>query len=169
MSRVSIVETHLAFKSPLKARQKTCRFTLHWQGPIPAGMDIGKIDAAMVHGWHLERGWAGAGYHYLLKADATIERCRPRWALGAHDEGENADSLGICVIYRESPTAAQIERLAALLAELAEIYGQLPDAPGVIDGHRDNEPPETPTECPGDVLYAMLPEIRRQARGALEY
>lgn len=169
MSRVTIVETHLAFKSALKPRQKTCRFTLHWQGPIPAGMDIAKIDAAMIHRWHLERGWAGIGYHFVIKADASIERGRPRWALGAHDEGENADSMGICVVYRENPTAAQIEALAALLAELADIYGQFPDEPGTVDGHRDNEPPETPTECPGDALYAMLPEVRRQARAALGY
>lgn len=175
MSRVIVSETHLVFKSPLKPRQKTCRFTLHWQGPIPAGMDIAKIDAATIHRWHQERGWAGIGYHFVLKADATLERGRPRWALGAHDEGENADSIGICVVYREKPTDAQIEALVALLADLADIYGQFPDLKNpdtgkeTVDGHRDNEPPETPTECPGATLYAMLPEIRRRAREALGY
>jgi len=169
MSRCTIVETNLEFKTPLKPRQKTRRFTLHWQGLLPAGFDLAKLGAVMIHGWHLVRGWAGIGYHYVIKADATIERGRPRWALGAHDEGENADSMGICVVYQEKPTDAQIEALAALLADLADIYGQFPDEPGTVDGHRDNEPPETPTECPGDVLYAMLPEIRRRARAALGY
>jgi len=136
---------------------------------MPTGFDMARIDAAIVHGWHLERGWAGAGYHYLIKTDATIERCRPRWALGAHDEGENGDSMGICLIYKASPTEAQIDALCGLLADLCDIYGQFPDAPGTVDGHRDNEPPETPTECPGDVLYAMLPEIRHWARRALGY
>ena len=175
MSRSTIVETHLEFKTALKPRQKTRRFTLHWPGRLPAGFDLSKLGSAMVHEWHLERGWAGIGYHYLIKTDASIERGRPRWALGAHDEGENADSLGICVVYQEKPTEAQIEALVALLADLAEIYGQFPDAKDAetgketVDGHRDNEPPETPTECPGDVLYAMLPEVRRQAREALGY
>ena len=169
MSRCHVTETHLEFKTALKPRQKTRRFTLHWQGPLPASFDLSRMDAAMIHGWHLERGWAGIGYHYVIKSDATIERGRPRWALGAHDEGENADSMGICVFYREKPTGAQIEALADLLADLSDIYGQIPDAPGTIDGHRDNEPPETPTECPGDALYSMLPEIRRRARESLGY
>lgn len=169
MSRSIIIETNLEFKTPLKPRQKTCRFTLHWQGPIPAGFDLNRLDAATIHGWHLDRGWAGIGYHFVVRADASIERGRPRWALGAHDSGENADSMGICVLYRETPTEAQIEALCGLLADLAEIYGQFPDAPGTVDGHRDNEPPETPTECPGDPLYAMLPEIRRRSREALGY
>lgn len=175
MSRTTVTETHLEFKTPLKPRQKTRRFTLHWQGPIPAGFDLAKLDAATIHRWHLERGWAGIGYHYVIRPDGTTERGRPRWALGAHDEGENADSMGICVLYREKPTEAQIEALAALLADLADIYGQLPDVKDpetgkeTVDGHRDNEPPETPTECPGDALYAMLPEIRSRARAALGY
>lgn len=169
MSRVTIVETHLVFKNPLKTRQRTCRFTLHWQGRMPAGFDLARIDATMAHGWHLERGWSGIGYHYLIKTDSTIERGRPRWALGAHDEGENADSMGICVIYDKNPIEGQIDALCGLLADLCEIYGQLPDSPKTVDGHRDNEPPETPTECPGDALYDMIPEIRRQTRGALGY
>ena len=176
MSRTTISETNLAFKTPLKPRQKTRRFTLHWQGPLPAGFDLAKVTMPWIHEIHIrERGWSGGGYHYLIKADAVIERGRPRWALGAHDEGENADSMGICVVYREKPTDAQIEALVALLADLAEIYGQFPDQKDpdtgkeTVDGHRDNEPPETPTECPGDALYAMLPEIRRRAREALGY
>ena len=175
MSRSTIIETHLAFKTALKPRQKTRRFTLHWPGRLPAGFDLSRLDAEMCHGWHLERGWSGIGYHFVIKADASIERGRPRWALGAHDEGENADSIGICVVYQEKPTAAQLEALAALLADLCDIYGQFPDlkdpdtGKDTVDGHRDNEPPETPTECPGDVLYGMLPEIRRAARAALGY
>jgi len=169
MSRVTVNETYLTFKSALKPRQRTQRFTLHWPGRLPAGFDLDNLDAAAIHSWHLDRGWAGIGYHYIIRPDGAIERGRPRWALGAHDEGENADSLGICVLYQESPTEASLESLAVLLADLAEIYGQLPDELGVVDGHRDNEPPETATECPGDVLYAMLPEIRRRARAALGY
>ena len=169
MSRTTVTETHLEYKTSLKPRQKTRRFTLHWPGWLPAGFNLAGLGAAIIHGWHLARGWAGIGYHYVIKLDGTIERGRPRWALGAHDEGENADSIGICVVYQEKPTEAQIDALAALLADLSDIYGQFPDDPGTVDGHRDNEPRETPTECPGDVLYAMLPEIRRRARAALGY
>jgi hypothetical protein len=170
MSRVSVIETHLVFTKPLKTRQKTCRFTLHWPGHLPPGFVLDKVTAAWIHGIHIsERGWSGIGYHYLIHPNGDIERGRPRWAVGAHDEGENSDSLGVCVVYTDRPTEAALSSLAGLLADLSDIYGQLPDTPGTVDGHRDNEPPETPTECPGDVLYAMLPEIRRRARGALGY
>jgi N-acetylmuramoyl-L-alanine amidase len=169
MRRVNVVETRLTFKSALKPRQKTRRFTLHWPGRLPAAFNLDHLNAEMVHDWHLERGWAGIGYHYLIRTDGSIERGRPRWALGAHDEGENADSIGICVAYQEAPSAAALDSLVDLLAELADIYGLFPDDPGTVDGHRDNEPPETPTECPGDVLYDMRPEICRRARAALGY
>ncbi len=118
----------------------------------------------MVNDWHRDRGWTGMGYHYLVRLDASIERGRPRWALGAHDEGENADSIGICVVYAETPSEDQLESLCGLLVDLHDIYGLVP-ADSTIKGHRDNEPPETPTECPGDGLYNMLPAIRARVRG----
>lgn len=174
MRRVSIIETNLEFSSPLKPRQPTRYFVIHHIGKIPARLSADKIDAEMINEWHKERGWAGIGYHYAIRTDGGIERGRPRWAQGAHDEGENSCTIGICVIGDFSaaasrPTDAQMEALCGLLAELVDLYGLAPIDAGTIVGHRDNEPPETPTECPGDGLYALLPEIRDRVRGLCGY
>lgn len=171
MKRVSIVETNLQFREPLSVRQVTDRFDIHWIGPIPAGLDPDRIDADRVNSWHIDRGFAGIAYHYLIKQDGNIERGRPRQCRGAHDEGENFRSIGICLVSGPGlpVTDAQISSLCGLLADLCDIYGQLPDAPGVIVGHRDYEPAETPTECPGDAIYGLLPAIRERVKAALGY
>lgn len=172
MSRVHVTETNLPFNNPLKPRQPTRYFVIHHVGKIPASLSAEDIDAAVLNDWHKGRGWSGIGYHYAIRTNGEIQRGRPRWAIGAHDGGENACSIGICVIGDFSdpasrPSEAQMEALCALLADLCDIYGLLPDGedPVTIVGHRDNEPPETPTECPGEGLYSLLPEIRIRTRG----
>lgn len=172
MKRIDIVETNLIFARPLSPRLKTDQFTLHWIGKIGANLPPDSIDVDMVNEWHIyERGWAGIGYHYLVKRDATVERGRPRQCIGAHDEGDNLHTIGICIVSGPGlpPTEAQIDAVCRLLAELCDIYGLLPQDPDTINGHRDDEPPETPTECPGDIIYGMLPAIRERVRGLCGY
>ena len=84
-----------------------------------------------------------------------IELGRPRWAVGAHAEGENFHTLGVhlcgnfCVA---EPTAAQIEAAALLLANLAGDYAISLDRAHIC-GHCDL----MPTACPGGKLYDALP------------
>lgn len=172
MTRTEIVETRLTFSAPLKARQPTRYFVIHHVGRIPASLRVQDIDAAMIHSWHQARGWSGIGYHYIIRPDGTIERGRPRQMQGAHDEGENSCTIGICVVGNFGalpPTPLQVDSLCALLADLCDIYGLRPEDQGTIAGHRDNEPLETPTECPGDELYALLPSIRSRVGGLCGY
>ena len=67
-------------------------------------------DASVIDQWHKERGWDGIGYHYVILNgcrskgeyhkgdDGKIEPGRPLDKQGAHCKGENADSLGVCLI-----------------------------------------------------------------------
>ncbi len=172
MKRVDVIETHLQFTRPLLTRQKTDQFTLRWIGKIGAELPPNSIDADMVNEWHIyDRGWAGIGYNYLIKRDGAIERGRPRRCIGAHDEGENAHTIGICIVCGPGlpPTEAQLVSLYGLLADLCDIYRLTPGDPGTIKGHRDDEPPSTPTECPGDVIYELLPIIRARVGGLCGY
>ena len=166
MDRVRVIDTHLQFCRPLTARPRTEYAVVHHYGPVPAGFDLARIDADHVNDMHMrDRGWCGIGYHAVIKTDGTIEEGRPEWAMGAHDEGENARSLGILVVgdFRTGhPNARQVIALQLWYADKCEKYGWRPL--DCLYGHRDNEPASTPTECPGDNLYNLLPLIRQVAQ-----
>ena len=57
-------------------------------------MDIG---AATIDRWHKERGFSSIGYHYVIRRDGTLETGRPLNTPGAHVQGHNAHSIGICL------------------------------------------------------------------------
>lgn len=163
MKRISVTETRLAFNQTLYARQATRFFVVHHIGEIPASLTADRIDAALVHSWHLEK-WAGIGYHYLIKTDGEIQRGRPRQTIGSQCKNHNYESIGICVVgdfTAGQPTVEQLSSLAGLLADLCDIYGLLPEAPETIKGHRDL----VDTTCPGDGLYGLLPGLRERVRG----
>ena len=60
-------------------------------------MDIG---AREIRSWHVSppRNWADIGYHYVIRRDGTLEVGRPLTVPGAHVEGYNSKSLGICLV-----------------------------------------------------------------------
>lgn len=63
--------------------------------------------AATIRAWHTERGFTGPdgikgtdddiGYHFFIGFDGKIEEGRALEAIGAHAEGHNANSIGICL------------------------------------------------------------------------
>jgi len=59
------------------------------------GRDIGAAD---IRGWHLSRGWKDIGYHYVIRRDGVIEKGRDIEQVGAHVEGHNQHSIGICMV-----------------------------------------------------------------------
>ena len=54
--------------------------------------------ASDIDKWHKAKGWKGIGYHYVIDLDGTVEPGRPLNQIGAHTEGHNANSIGICYI-----------------------------------------------------------------------
>ena len=74
-------------------------------------------DAETIHQWHLERGWDGIGYHYVILEDGTVEAGRPKYWKGSHARGWN-NALGICLIGQTTFTQAQFDALNDLLDEL---------------------------------------------------
>lgn len=148
---IRVKETYLSFRS-LSNREQTDVIILHHIGNTNAD-----VSAATVHQWHLANGWAGIGYHYLIRKDGTIERGRPRDTVGAHCYGENWHSIGVNIVGNfetNEPTAAQIASAERLVAALCRLYGLRPSGE-TIKGHRDFNA----TACPGENLYAMLPDV----------
>jgi N-acetylmuramoyl-L-alanine amidase len=95
-----------------------------------------------IHRMHVERGFACIGYHYVIKRDGTIERGRPEDKMGAHVEGHNRDSLGVCLIGGIDADGKAEEQFhassnsTACKSLLTEPPWQI-SAKAVIQGHRD--------------------------------
>lgn len=131
-----------------------------------AGFPDGDKDSSAqeIHKFHQQtNGWAGIGYHYVIRKDGTIEQGRRPQMIGAHAYKHNKNSIGICVAGNfnvAKPQAAQMDSLNLLTAWLCQRYKLNPMSKGVIVGHRDLND----TTCPGNNLYKKLEEIRRYCR-----
>jgi hypothetical protein len=130
-------------------------------------------------------GWGDIGYNYLIDPNGVIYEGRAggSGAIGAHFSCRNTNTVGIALLGTFStvaPTPAALASLERLLSELCQqnkidptamVYHAPSDLilPAIL-GHRDGNPSAktcTRTECPGDVLYAMLPMIRTDVAAIL--
>ncbi|MBR4904602.1 MAG: N-acetylmuramoyl-L-alanine amidase [Selenomonadaceae bacterium] len=131
-----------------------------------AGFPDGDKDSSAeeIHKFHQEvNGWAGIGYHYVIRKDGTIEQGRRPQMVGAHAYKHNRNSVGICVAGNfelAKPERKQLDSLKLLTARLCQRYKLNPMKDGVIVGHRNLND----TDCPGKNLYSKLNEIRRYCR-----
>ena len=71
---------------------------------------------------HKLRGWKGCGYHKIIRRDGSIENGRPEKEIGAHVEGHNLDSLGVCLIGLDQFTETQFSSLFSLLKQWMTQY-----------------------------------------------
>lgn len=122
-----------------KANRRIKYFVLHHSATPPAH----DIDATEIHAWHMERGFDGIGYNYVILLNGQLQHGRPEYWVGAHAKEVNTESIGICVVGTGLPNGAQEATLHDLLFALAQRY---PEAKVV--GHRDVAE-EGHTECPG--------------------
>ena len=156
MDKPDIVDTNLEFGA-LTERESTNRIVIHHVGN-PTDEDI---SAAEIHESHLAQGWAGIGYHFVIRKDGSIEQGRPENTIGAHAYGFNSDTIGINVAGNfeiGEPTESQKDSLAMLIAYLADKYG-LTINEDTVCGHRDL----MATACPGENLYNLLGDVRGNA------
>lgn len=114
---MNIIEANLVFKA-MDTRKTTNRIILHHA-------EASNCSAEDIHRWHLNNGWSGAGYHFLVRKDGTKYRLRPEDKVGAHAGGSNSDSIGICFegkYQEETMPEAQIKAGQELVAYLKEKY-----------------------------------------------
>jgi hypothetical protein len=135
-------------------------------------------------------GWFDIGYNFLVDrfGRAWVGRSGGvnRLVRGAHTLGFNEHSVGIAMIgnlERLAPQPGAVTAVVKLAAWKLDRYGR--DAEGtvrvtstgsdkypdgttvrlpVIDGHRDTND----TACPGGMLYAKLPDIRRRTQARID-
>jgi len=103
----------------------------------PEGRDVTVTD---IDKMHRLRGWKCIGYHYVIYRDGSIHAGRPEKMEGAHCEGRNAHSIGICYIggcdrnmkAKDTRTAAQKTALVKMTRVLKARY------PGAsVHGHNE--------------------------------
>ena len=112
--------------------------------------------------WHKARKtrgvpWKGIGYHFVVRRDGTIETGRPIEEPGAHVDGHNRHSIGICyeggldMDGNEVDTRTK-EQVNALRMKIEELHRMFPKA--LIVGHHDLNPEK---KCP---CYDAVQEYR---------
>jgi N-acetylmuramoyl-L-alanine amidase len=130
--------------------------------------------------WHRQRGFTRdlsinpkhqphlkhVGYHFVIEIDGAVRPGRPLHETGAHVEGHNHNSLGICLIGRDQYTHEQWESLRTLVQSLLHPRNDLGMNLTAICGHRDLNPGKT---CPGfDVADWLLSGYRPKPDNVLE-
>lgn len=100
------------------------------------------VSAADIDKWHRLKGWLCIGYHFVIRRDGTVEPGRPLTMRGAHVEGHNHESVGVCLIGGTDGTKAQAPQAnftPAQMSSLKKLVGTLklhfPLA--AVQGHRD--------------------------------
>lgn len=104
------------------------------------------VTADTINGWHIARGFSKIGYHFVIRRSGKLEQGRYldqfSVEIGAHTQGENHDSIGICLVGTRHFMPAQFDKLRYIAKEMKLLFGIGRDA-----WHGHNE--FAAKECPG--------------------
>ncbi|MCX5797717.1 MAG: N-acetylmuramoyl-L-alanine amidase [Elusimicrobia bacterium] len=139
------------------------RLTMHHTaGRKPATYEEAAAEMRFIQDFHMNgRGWLDVGYHFIISPTGHVFEGRPEGVVGAHVLNHNTGNLGVSFMGNyhpptsDQPTAEALDAFRALGRRLVVDY-QIPGAQ--IQAHRDLGS----TDCPGDILYAKLSELRAQ-------
>jgi N-acetyl-anhydromuramyl-L-alanine amidase AmpD len=113
------------------------------------------IGAEEIRLWHVrDNGWSDIGYHFVIRRDGRVQRGRALEAQGAHVQGYNGNSIGICMVgginqAGEPEDNFTDEQWAMLYALTVALVLRYPTAK--VMGHRDF--PGVTKACPSfDVI-----------------
>ena len=118
-------------------RKATNNLVIHCAATRPS-QDVGVRE---IRQWHRARGFSDIGYHYVIRRSGKVDKGRPVDEIGAHVQGHNADSVGICLVGgineetfkpENNFTPQQWEALQRLLTALLRRYPK-----AKVLGHRD--------------------------------
>lgn len=150
---MEIINVNLPTNGGFSRRAKTDMIVLHHAEAKSASVEE-------INRWHLERGWTGIGYHYYIRKDGKIYRGRPEWAIGAHAQGVNAHSIGVCCEGSYMTETMPEKQLDALCGLVRELLGKYPGA--VLRRHKD----VGSTDCPG--VKFPWEEVQKRVSGKEE-
>ena len=120
--------------------------------------------------WHKSRGFKMIGYHYVIQPDGRVDTGRDEEVPGAHAQGHNAHSIGVCLVGglgghdRLNPglyTEAAWESLRIVVQDLMDRYPEARvvghrDLSPDLDGDGEVEPHEWLKKCPAFEVQEWL-------------
>lgn len=129
---ISIVSTPLVFKPLRQLAPAAVKYiVVHTEG-APQGRDG---SATSIHDYHQrQNGWSGIGYHFVIRKSGRVERGRPLDRQGAHVEGVNHMSLGICCSGNGDLADFTAEQKRSLVDLIHDLRGECPGTQ--VEGHR---------------------------------
>jgi hypothetical protein len=147
---------------PLSPDPLPWRVTLHHtDGRYTASLAETLDETRFIQDFHQNgRKWSDIAYHFVVDPLGNIVEARPLETLGAHTLNNNEGNVGIVLLGKyhvprnDQPTAPQLTAVAAIGRFLVKRFGI---DPASLKGHRDYKQ----TDCPGDLAYPRLPELRR--------
>lgn len=122
----------------------------------------------LVNDWHKDRGFPLSsrgyyvGYHWFIEPDGTLKQAREENEIGAHDHGENLNSLGICLAGNFSVNLPNEEQIAAAVLLVSRLRKKWNIKINRIEPHRWDDT----TECPGSLLpdnFLVTEYLRRNS------
>lgn len=130
----------------MPTRKATDFIAVHCSATRPS-MDIGVKEITQ---WHKAKGWSTIGYHYVIRRNGTLETGRRENEIGAHVEGHNHNSIGVCLVggVHEDDLVPEANFTDAQFACLKTLIGFLKTKypAAKVQGHRDF--PNVKKACP---------------------
>ena len=114
---MNIIDINYKWNGKLTKRNSTKYIILHHRA--------GNGDAESIHNLHLSNGWSGIGYHFYVRKDGSVYRGRPVEMIGAHCQGQNNRSVGVCFegdFEKDKMTDAQLSSGRELVNYLKNLY-----------------------------------------------
>ncbi len=153
--------------NPLSPDPLPWRITLHHtDGRYTANLAESLDETRFIQDFHQNgRKWSDIAYHFVVDPRGNIIEGRPLETLGAHTLSNNEGNVGIVLLgtyhapKNDQTTAAQLAAVAVIGRFLVKRFGI---DPASLKGHRDYKQ----TDCPGDLAYPKLSELRKAFAGA---
>lgn len=137
---MQIIEPNIKFGRNHARRDYTNYIVIHH------GASSKNETAESFHQMHINRGFYGIGYNYVIEWDGTIKRGRPEWAIGAHSIPVNSESIGICLVGDFTKHEPNNQQLIVSTVLVRDILTRYPNAKVVR--HKDTDA----TACPGNLF-----------------
>ncbi|MFA6002743.1 MAG: peptidoglycan recognition family protein [Elusimicrobiota bacterium] len=137
------------------------RMTMHHTaGRKPDDFFEAAREMRFIQDYHVNgRGWMDIGYHFVISPQGVVFQGRPESVVGSHVLGHNTGNIGISFMgnyhppVSDGPQAVSLQAFVAVARRVAADYNIGGDE---VRAHREM----SPTDCPGEALYARFPELK---------